>query len=104
MNEHYLTEDKYVLIPITKIIMDKSIIDAVKSRGGKIPKVKYTPEFTAPLNRMESMLIALRNNIPLPPVKLVPIGNTGYFEIENGRHRVAGSLLFNYPYIPAEIK
>jgi hypothetical protein len=101
--EHFIVNEKYVLIPLNKIIIDKSIIDAVKSRGGRIPKIKYSNEFTAPLNRMDSMLIAFKNKIPLPAVKLIPVENTGYYVIQNGRHRVAASILFNYSYIPGKI-
>ena|SRR5581483_7343220 len=101
---HYVTTDNgNILVPIDKIIFTPAIIQAIKEWRTTLPKLKYKREFTAPLNRMNEMILVMESDVPLPPVELQPIGNTGYYDIINGRHRLAASVILGYSHIPAII-
>ncbi len=106
----------YVIVPINKIIIDKAIINTVKKYGSKVPKgILVSKAFSSPLNRMEPLTDnlgnifinsphrAIQNGISLPPIILNPYGDTGYYTINGGRHRVASSIIKGYNYIPAYI-
>lgn len=110
------TKEDFVIVPIKKIIIDKSIIEAVKKYGGEVPKgILVDKKFSSPLNRMEeikdykggviisSPYKAVLNGIPLPPVILKPYGKTGFYTIFEGRHRIASSIIRGYQYVPADI-
>lgn len=116
MNHYLSSEKEYELVPIKNIIIDSSIVNAVKKYGGKITKgMKIDPKYTAPLNRMEpiisskgeiliSSVLSAIKDYPLPPVILKPYGKTGYYLILDGRHRVAASIISNFEYVPAYIE
>lgn len=108
------SEEGYVIVPINKIILDRSIINTIKQYGGTVPKgIRFSRDVTAPLNRMEplkdntgivlipSPYYAIKEGKALPPIILRPFGKTGYYTIVEGRHRVASSVLKGYKYIPA---
>ena len=110
------SENGYEIVPINKIIIDKSIVEAVKRYNGKIPRgILVSKEYTTPLNRMNpltndegniiipSAYYAIRNNIPVPPIILQRYKNTDHYLIVEGRHRVASSLILGYTNIPAFI-
>ena len=99
-----------IVIPLNKIILDDSIVYAVKNYGGIVEKGTYVNEnYTTPLNRMESSEYiqspyeAMVKGIPLPPVILKSYKKTGYYEIIEGRHRIASSIILNYKGIHAII-
>ena len=94
------------LIPLNKILLTTPIIQAVKSRGIKIPHdFKKQPHeiYTIPLTRMNSIIMAIQDDIVLDPIVVQQYPNTSYYEIIDGRHRVAVSLLYRFPEIPAII-
>lgn len=100
-----------MIVPLSKIILDNSIVNTVKKYGGTIKKgTLVNKEFTAPLNRMESSEYtqspyeAMKKGIALPHVVLEPYGTTGYYTIIEGRHRIASSIILNYKGIHAIIK
>ena len=113
---HYLTfGDTYELLPINKIILDNAIVNVVKPYGRSLISkgALINKRFTAPLNRMETLIDkdgniiimssynAMKNGIPLSPIVVKPIGN--YYTIIDGRHRVAASLILGYNFVPAII-
>lgn len=116
MSHYVSSETGFVIVPINKIIIDNSIISAVKKYGGRVPRgIRVTNEFSSPLNRMEpiissndkilvpSVFDAIRNLYPLEPIILKAYRNTGYYTIIEGRHRIAASIILNLEYIPANI-
>ena len=100
------------IIPLDKIILDSSIVNAVKRYRGTIKKGTLIDDkkFTVPLNRMESSKYipsayeAMKKRNPLPPVILKRYGNTGYYTIIEGKHRIASSILLNHTDVPANIE
>ena len=91
------------LIPINRIIFTQALINAIKSRGGKVPKVLMSKEFTTPLNRMDIVLNLINEGVTLPPVVVRKIGSTEYYELIDGRHRVAVAVLLGKTEIPATV-
>ena len=90
-----------VLIPVANILISSPIIKAVKKLGGVIPK-EMLIDFQAPsfgmLNRLKCFL-----NFSVdvfPPVKLSKVESSEYYEIIDGRHRIACSIASNYSKIP----
>ena len=101
--EYYNHSDNndVVFIPIANVLISDPIIKAVKKLGGVVPK-NMLIDFQAPsfgvLGRLNSF-----SNFKMdifPPVKLSKIENSDYFEIIDGRHRVACSILNNFCKIP----
>ena len=92
-----------VKIPLDRIILDKSIIEAVKKFGGTIGKVRYDPNFTTPLNRMQILVDLYNEGIEFPAVILSPVRNTGYYIIIDGRQKIAISILLGKKEILANI-
>ena len=100
---HLQSQTEQKLIPINRIIFTKALIDAIKSRGGKVPKVLMSKEFTTPLNRMDTVLNLISEGVVLPPIVVRKIGATEYYELIDGRHRVAASVLLGKAEVPATI-
>ena len=91
------------IIYIDHIIFTKELINAIKSRGGKIPKVLVSKEFTTPLNRIEAVMNLIDEGVFLPPIIVKRLGTTDYYELIDGRHRVAIAILLNQNEILARI-
>jgi hypothetical protein len=114
-----LGHSKYILVDLSRIILDQGIIRSVKKYGGKIPQGSlFSKRFITPLSRMESIkepysgytLVpstyeSMSQGLPLPPIVLKPIivKNKQYYIIVDGRHRVASSILKEYTQIPSQI-
>lgn len=88
------------IIPVDHIIFTKALIEAIKSRGGKIPKVLVSKEYTTPLNRMDAMINLIDEGVELPPIVVKRVGSTDYYELIDGRHRVAVAILLNQTEVP----
>ena len=84
-----------VRIPISEIIFDLSMFNALKTHYKKNLKRKNERKintgFTTPLKRVNQFLSNKNRNIT-EPVKLKKMRNTGFYKILNGRHRVVHSL------------
>lgn len=100
------------IIPINKIGISLEIYDAVKFPDKSIDKDEVLSMFPTdplvrdipyPLKRMDSIMDALNNDIPLPPISVTINSNLSYYNILNGRHRMAGSIINGYKNIPVII-
>ena len=100
------------IIPIDKIGISLEICDAVKFPNKNIDKDEILSMFPTdhlvrdipyPLKRMDSIMEALNNDIPLPPISVTRNSNQSYYNILNGRHRMAGSIINGYKNIPVII-
>jgi len=47
---------------------------------------------------------AFDQNIELPPIETKAISKTGYYDIIDGRHRFAMSIVKGFSYIPAFVE
>lgn len=99
-------------VDLKNILVSNSVMNAVKYldfkyRGQKIQqhyKFKIDPESAPfPLNRIEDNLQHIINTKVFIPVKLKRYGNTNFYTIIDGRHRVAISIAFDVQEIPAII-
>ena len=70
---------------------------------GMFPTDPYTRDINYPLKRMSSIMDALNNDISLPPIIVKKTDNISYYNILNGRHRMAGSIIKRYNNIPVII-
>jgi len=91
-------------IPLANVLISKPIIIAVEKLGGHVPNNilidYYAPSF-GKLERLNSF--SNLNKLVLPPVKLSKVENSEYYEIIDGRHRVAISIANNFSKIPSII-
>lgn len=100
------TGDHIELIPLNRILVTKRIMDAAKNTGSSFANFNglglkmYPGEHVFPLVRMESIGVAIKSDVALPPVVLKKL-YTPYYEIIYGRHRFAISLAHGYTNIPA---
>ena len=90
-----------VFIPMENVLISDPIIRAVEKLGGMVPN-NMLIDFQAPsfgfLNRLKCF-----SNFRVdfyPPVKLSKIENSNYYEIIDGRHRVACSIFNKFSKIP----
>ncbi len=101
----------YELVPLTHVLLQKKIIEAIKNKGGGEILKTYsfrrdpTSEPTAPLNRLDSMLEAFDTGVKLPPidVNVRDVKGTPYYSVVNGRHRFAAAILDTHLFIPVKI-
>lgn len=93
-----------VTIPINRIIFTEELIKAIKSRGGKVPKILMSKERTLPLSRMEMIMDLILEGTSLPPIIVKRIGSTDYYELIDGRHRLATAVLLNKDEISVIVK
>ena len=104
--EYYNHSDnnKVVLIPVANVLISDPIIKAIKKLGGVVPNDSLI-DFQAPsfgvLGRLKCFL-NFKVDV-FPPVKLSKIENSEYYEIIDGRHRVACSIVNNFSKIPCII-
>ena len=126
---HYNTTDNYVLIPIKDIRIDQIMEKTLKFYGYPLDELKlvYDNKLVGNmLNRMDNVINGLNENNVFQPIivekhqsggkytyvpktlvlqgikpKYIPI--TTAYSIIDGRHRVVGSLLKGYKYVPAII-
>jgi len=104
------------VVPLGNVLITPQIATAIKKTFGvktlrdisvlKHIAFKSDPTitgFVAPLNRLTEMLeIMSERKIPLPPIEVSIIKSTTgeYFQIINGRHRFAASIILGYNSIP----
>lgn len=53
-------------------------------------------------DKLASILMAIKENHPLPPIS-VNIGADNIYSISNGHHRFVASNLFKFKYIPVVV-
>jgi hypothetical protein len=110
------------IIPLKNIILSPRIVEAVKTYKPDFNEEEYTiiSDGTFGLNkdRLESILNAMKNEIPLPPVdirvyspekkawrpkgqpeKIIP----AFYTVTNGRHRTAGALILGASHIRGKV-
>lgn len=101
-------------------MITKPIADAIKEgmKVGSFTNVKtlrnyYNPKrlmiepFTTPLNRLDNMIQTMKKReISLPPilVRIKPSENGDFYEIVDGRHRLAASVILGYRQVPITIE
>jgi len=92
-------------IPVSRILMQKHIADAVRAYGGGLKGFKGdpTPPPVCPLNRMEHVLEGMRDGVQLPPIKVKQYLSTGYYCVLDGRHRFAASIVLGCTDIRVEV-
>lgn len=99
---HFNWDDDIMLVPLSSLLYTKPIINAAKKIDKITIKIKMQPaDQGVPLRRTDRMMA---NGIPLPPIVITQYNATPYYEILDGRHRVAMSLANHYTHIPAIIK
>lgn len=93
LNQYYNTDkEDYILMPIKKIIFTRSIIDAIKKYGGKIPHgIKLNTKFTVPLNRMGDILDTMREKYPFTCYKSTTYQYTRGNLLRNNRWKTSCS-------------
>ena len=112
VDDNLYNNDDVNIIPIHNIGISLEICDAVKFSDknidkdeilGSFPTDPYIRDINYPLKRMDSIMDALNNNIPLPPIIISKNDNISYYNILNGRHRMTGSIIKQYNKIPVII-
>jgi hypothetical protein len=99
---HYSTDasiSSYQVVPLDMIGITKPIKLAIKTLNGTISEnhpIDYNGPSFGKLNRLECFKDF--SNLKLPPIKVK--FNGLYYEIIDGRHRVALSLAYNMTSIP----
>ncbi len=104
---HFIWDDNVCLVPISLLLLTKPIINAAKQAGANLKSlsIKMQPnEQGFALSRTNRVIDAMNNHLILPPIMIKKYNNTSFYEIIDGRHRVAISLANNYTHIPAIIK
>lgn len=109
--DHYETiniEEPIAYIPILNILMDPHIEEAVNKANVKLPEgfIRDPDPTGFKLNKMQFVLSAMKNGIPLPPISVKiydTINDKTYYSIIDGRHRFASSIILGYSLIPAVI-
>lgn len=110
MESFYCSETNQV-VAIERVLITKPIADAIRNEIGAkafsdvrmlrhyAPKMSPGVGFTAPLNRIDDMVqIMWKREIPLPPIEVRRIATSDgdYYDIVNGRHRLAASVILGY--------
>lgn len=103
------------VINIGRVLITKPIAVAIKNGIGAesftdvralrhyAPKMSPDVGFSAPLNRIDDMVdIMWRRVVPLPPIEVRRVASPDgdYYDIVNGRHRLAASVILGYNAIP----
>jgi hypothetical protein len=104
------SEKRISLVNVFSILTTKPIMNAAKQAGfnntsGLTFKIQPGEQGFG-LSRTQSVIDAMNSKIILPPVILKmfkEINGTMYYEIIDGRHRIAISLAMGYTQIPAII-
>lgn len=122
--KYYKTSEKEdLIVPIKNIILDEGMTSKVKGE-------KYTKLGKLDDDRLNRVFEAFDNDIGIPPIKVVQIEKEkkiivqiyippsqrkfsqdrykeivreDRYKVVNGRHRVVGSLLRGYNYIPIKL-
>ncbi len=96
----------FTLIPIHKIYLGPEMHECITKHGHTKHGQQWSYPYKLskclnllPLNRIELMATAFENNTKLPPVKLCP--HYGNYEIIDGRHRIALSIIYGFNHVPA---
>lgn len=100
---HFIWDDNVCLVPISLLLLTKPIIHASKQAGANLKSLPINLQPGFVLGRTSRVMHAMNNNIILPPI-IIKKYNTSYYEILDGRHRVAMSLANHYTHIPAIIQ
>ena len=93
----------FKLIPVHKVLISKPVVTAVRSQTVYTFKGSFLKDPSPvpfPLSRM-SDVGSVFDKTYLPPVTLTPYGTTGYYQIVDGRHRFALSLVNGMTHVPA---
>jgi hypothetical protein len=90
-----------IFIPTVNVLISEPIIKAVNKLGGAVPKDMLI-DFQAPSFGMLGRLNCFSNfrKDVFPPIKISKVENSEYYEIIDGRHRVACSIVNNFSYLP----
>lgn len=90
-----------IFIPTVNVLISEPIIKAVNKLGGVVPKDMLI-DFQAPSFGMLGRLNYFSNfrKDVFPPIKISRVENSEYYEIIDGRHRVACSIVNNFSYLP----
>ena len=118
MSYYTCTDQDALVVPIKNILSTKPIRDIIytelqvqhfsdlleiRSFCSKVKKGKSN--FTSPLNRFQEMHDLMTSGIALPPINVAVhgFGDEEYYEIIDGRHRFAVSVVLNFKEIPIKI-
>jgi hypothetical protein len=108
----------FMLVPITKLVLDASIVEELEKRKVKHDKYKQkiynNVNKPLPLTRMVNTIPNLyrspsiinamyeREYFPLVDLRL-SLEYPEHYEIMNGRHRVTSSIILEYTHIPCRV-
>jgi hypothetical protein len=103
------TDDKkrvFRLVPLESIILSLQIISAIKKNDGKVfGKPKITQKFAGFLLSRMDEIMKIKTDDCFPPisVKIKKIKDIDYYEVIDGRHRVARAHILSILSIFVEI-
>jgi hypothetical protein len=113
--EHFRCAGNSIVVPIDRVLITKPIAATIQNGIGAEsfgdvkelrryhPKMSPYTGFSAPLNRIDNMMrVMCQRSVDLPPilVKVILTASGEYYDVLDGRHRLAVSVVLGFNAIP----